>query len=234
MQKLLSNKERDKQVFKKPQKRHVLDEPAMAPAITHLMHIANVLQHKAQCSQYEEGLSLQLRMHAWTFWVTTGHMPAYQQSDENFPAGGRGIVDLGNVSATGGSPYGHGLHRQGSPFTITPYNPDVISRQYVFDLLSGNAPGTYRDWLAKSARTPLLGKPIRRWQDYAPDLWQIFRSEFHPDPGNQATFRFIVLTAEAITGEAPGFYAVRSEDGEPLGYQAVRSELLQGRWRGKT
>jgi hypothetical protein len=232
MQKLLSNKERNKQVFKRPQKRHALDEPVMAPTITHLMHIANVLQHKAQYSQHEEGLSPQLRIHAWTFWVTTRHMPAYQQSDENFPAEGRVIVDLG--SGAGGSPHGHGLHRQGSPFTITPYNPDVISRQYVFDLLSGNAPGTYRDWLTKWARTPLLGKPIQRWPDYAPDLWQIFRSEFHPEPENKVAFRFIALTAEAITGEAPGFHAVRSEDGEPPGFQAVRSELLRGRWRGKT
>jgi hypothetical protein len=46
----------------------------------------------------------------------------------------------------------------------------------------------------------------------------IFRTELLPDPGDWAAFRLIEKTAPTITGETPTF-------------DAVRSELLRGRWR---
>jgi hypothetical protein len=225
------------EVLGKPQERCALDEPAMVPTVMRLTPLANVLQHKAQFLQPEDGISPAVQLRDWILWVTTGIMPAQRQLDPRYAEPGQQNVAIAGVPSTEHRSFDHRGLQLGSSAVLAQANLEKAvaehpalaqvnntqeavklqeavkrARQYVFDLLSGNAPGTYRTWLAEKARPPLLVKPIRRWPDWAPDLWQIFRSELRPDPGDSAARRFIAyVAAPAITGETLTDNAVKLE-----------------------
>jgi hypothetical protein len=232
-----------------------LEDPSMVFIITRLMHIVNVLQHKAQFLQPEGGISLEMQRYYWQDWVTTGvppsQRPTKQQLDPRHAEPGQQDVAIAGVPSTEHRPFDNrGPQRWGSAVLAQAIKLDEIlpptmvamsevmepvtaeavepaARRHVLDLLSGKIPGNrYCIWLAKEARDPLLAIPIRRWTNYAPDLFEIFRSEPWPNPLKDladfdlTVFRFIAYVVPAITGET-------------LKPSAVSTELLEegGRWR---
>jgi hypothetical protein len=169
-----------------------LDDPAILP----LMHVANILQSwvRAAPQDKEREVLGTARLRLLSIWVTDGISPRQRHGEE-----------------MGRWPMLDGVNKD-------EYAAALAARTRAFDLVRGNGQSSYRDWLAKMKRSPLIARSVKQWTDYAPDLWKIFRSELRPDPGDLAAFRFVQLTAPTISGETPSF-------------NAVRTELLRGRWQ---
>jgi hypothetical protein len=191
--------------------------------IVPLMHVANILQSWVRAAdeldamlryatkrKYEpedlfwekEGREdlravRSMRLQALSTWVTDGISPTRKPAGELFEPPQRNVG-------------GHWQMLDAAEHAI-----GLAARQHAFDLVSGNSPNSYRDWLMKR-RAPLIARPIRQWTDYAPDLHLIFRAELYPE--DCAAWRFIEKTAPTITGESPTF-------------QAVRTELMRERWQ---
>jgi hypothetical protein len=183
------------QVIKRPNQRLALDNPAMAPAITHLMLVVNILQFKRLFPHEGENLSMAAHRRIWSPWISTGIMPAQRRFDteDNKPAiqpHDAGHVELG----PGRSPLFNVMNDAAT--SIKQETP--AERAHVYELMCGN---------------DLLARSIRHFTDYAPDLRRIFDTELcdamkrllgedeSPDPGDEAAFRFIAATASIITGE---------------------------------
>jgi hypothetical protein len=215
-------------VFKMSEEKRALDDPATIPAIIHLMHVANFLQRRVRFP-HEKWLSPTALEQALQIWVDSGeNMPPQRRQDRE----DHRSISLGNVPGAGSVPFGAIHHRSpvltiadegqrvaaalalaalnkpvGEPDAVDPY---VRYRQHVSALLSGKGDNRYCARLREKARTPLLVRPIKKWKDYAWDVWQVFLGEFggETEELDSAAHRFIRFTAKAITGETAGEYAV--------------------------
>jgi hypothetical protein len=170
-----------------------LDDSAILP----LMHVANILQSWVRAAPQEKECEVlgTARLRPLSIWVTDGISPTQRHGD-----GGIGrwpMLDAANKDEHAAA---------------------LAARERAFKLVRGDQKSRYCDWLAEMKRPPLIARSIKQWTDYAPDLRMIFRNELSPDPRDQAAFRLIEKTAPTITGETPGF-------------NAVRTELLRGRWQ---
>jgi hypothetical protein len=188
------------EVIKK--RKHTLDDPAMAPAIARLTHVANILQAWVRNAPWEEECNdlSTARLRPWSVWVVNGIPPLRHHS-----GGILGQPRYGRVEPAG-------LERWGILNAVEDSHVAArAARAHAFELVCGNGDNPYHTWLEAIARAPLITRSIKQCKDYAPDLCKIFRSELRPDPGNEAAFRFISSTARTITGERLSDNAVKKE-----------------------
>jgi hypothetical protein len=193
--------------------KRTLDDPAMAPAIAHLTHVANILQAWVRDAAWEEQCKdlRTARLQAWPTWVVTGLPPSRLHTGGIMGQPRHGCIEPAGLGRWGMLYAAEGNHAAA-----------LAAREHVFALVRGielvrglpamkKTAMPYYSWLVATERAPLITRSIKQCKDYAPDLWKIFRSELRPESGDEAAFRFIASTARTITGEKLSANAVKKE-----------------------